>query len=243
MKKIVFDEDFLWGCATASYQVEGAIEEGGRVPSIWDTLCKRPGAILNGDDGRFAADQYHRYQEDVDLMASLGFQAYRFSIAWVRVIVDKDGTVNQEGLDYYINLCKALRSAGIKSVATLYHWDLPQYLEDEGGWANRETAYAYARYADVCYEHLGPYVDQWITLNEPWCIAYLGYRIGEHAPGLQDDEKAYRAVHHLNLAHGLAVKAYRKRGLKAQIGTTLNPSMPRPATKREEDKKAALYSR
>jgi beta-glucosidase len=243
MQKLHFDDDFLWGCATASYQVEGAIDEDGRVPSIWDTFTAQQGTIMGGDDGRFAADQYHRYKEDVALIAELGFDAYRFSIAWPRIITDRDGTVNEAGLDYYIRLCKELSSHGIKSVATLYHWDLPQYLEDRGGWDNRETAYAFEYYAKVVFEHLGPYVDMWTTLNEPFCSSYLGYRDGIHAPGYKDPKKAYNAVHHLNLAHGLAMRAYRATGLTAPIGTVLNPSMPRPATRRPEDKEAADIAR
>jgi len=243
MNTLHFDTDFLWGCATASYQVEGAIAEDGRVPSIWDTFTGKPGTIMGGDDGRFAADQYHRYKEDIALMAELGFQAYRFSIAWPRIIVDGEGTVNAAGLEYYINLCKELHRYGIKSVATLYHWDLPQYLEDQGGWANRDTASAFARYARVVFEQLGPHVDMWITLNEPYCAAYLGYLKGIHAPGIKDPEKAFRAVHHLNLAHGLAMQEYRKTKLTAPIGTVLNPSLPRPATGRREDQDAAAIAR
>lgn len=243
MQKLQFDDDFLWGCATASYQVEGAIEEDGRVLSIWDTFTRTQGAIMGGDDGRFAADQYHRYKEDVALMAELGFQAYRFSIAWPRIITDLEGSINEAGIAYYIDLSKELHRHGIKSVATLYHWDLPQYLEDRGGWDNRETAYAFEHYATVLFEHLGPYVDMWITLNEPFCSAYLGYREGIHAPGIKDPKKAYRAVHHLNLAHGLAMGAYRKTELAAPIGTVLNPSIPRPATKRPEDRRAAEIAR
>lgn len=243
MQKIEFDKDFLWGCATASYQVEGAIDEDGRQPSIWDTFCKKDGAILHGDDGSIAADQYHRYKEDVQLMSELNFQAYRFSIAWPRVLPEGRGEVNQKGLAYYINLCKELHRKGIKVVATLYHWDLPQILQDEGGWAVRSTAYAFADYAKVCFEALGPYVDQWITLNEPFCAAYLGYLYGEHAPGIKNPQKAFQAVHYLNLAHGLAVKEYKKSGLRVPIGTTLNPSLPRPASRKAEDEKAALYAR
>ena len=230
MQKIEFDKDFLWGCATASYQVEGAIDEDGRQPSIWDTFCKKDGAILHGDDGSIAADQYHRYKEDVQLMSELNFQAYRFSIAWPRVLPEGRGEVNQKGLAYYINLSKELHRKGIKVVATLYHWDLPQILQDEGGWAVRSTAYAFADYAKVCFEALGPYVDQWITLNEPFCAAYLGYLYGEHAPGIKNPQKAFQAVHYLNLAHGLAVKEYKKRGLRVPIGTTLKPSLPMPAS-------------
>jgi Beta-glucosidase/6-phospho-beta-glucosidase/beta-galactosidase len=147
MQKIEFNKDFLWGCATASYQVEGAIDEDGRKPSIWDTFCNKAGAILHGDDGRIAADQYHRYKEDVQLMSDLNFQAYRFSIAWPRIMPNGRGEVNQKGLQYYINLSKELHSKGLKVVATLYHWDLPQALQDEGGWAVRSTAYAFAEYA------------------------------------------------------------------------------------------------
>lgn len=243
MQKIEFNKDFLWGCATASYQVEGAIDEDGRKPSIWDTFCSKEGAILQGDDGRIAADQYHRYKEDVQLMSDLNFQAYRFSIAWPRIIPDGRGAVNQKGLQYYINLSKELHSKGLKVVATLYHWDLPQALQDEGGWAVRSTAYAFAAYAKVCFEELGPYVDQWITLNEPFCSAYLGYLFGEHAPGIKDPEQAIKAVHHLNLAHGLAVSEYSKLGLEAPIGTVLNPSLPRPASRKADDEKAASYAR
>lgn len=243
MNKLHFDSDFLWGCATASYQVEGAITEDGRVPSIWDTFTNKLGTIMGGDDGRFAADQYHRYKEDVALMAELGFEAYRFSIAWPRIIIDADGTVNEKGFEYYINLCKELHAHGIRSVATLYHWDLPQYLEDRGGWDNRATAYAFAHYAKTVFEHLGSHVDMWITLNEPFCTSYLGYLQGIHAPGIKDPKKAFNAVHHLNLAHGLAVQEYRKTQLTAPIGTVLNPSLPRPATKRKEDQDAAAIAR
>ena len=226
MKKLEFGPDFLWGCATASYQVEGAIAEDGRKPSIWDTFCNQMGTIKNSDSGKFAADQYHRYKEDAKMIRDLGFQAYRFSIAWPRVIPDGKGDVNQKGLDYYISLCKELKENGIKAVATLYHWDLPQALQDQGGWDNRETAYAFAAYSKVCFEALGPYIDQWITLNEPYCTSYLGYLYGVHAPGIKDPNQAFRSVHHLNLAHGLAVQEYRNLKLDAPIGITLNPSMP-----------------
>lgn len=242
MQQIHFDKDFLWGCATASYQVEGATTEGGRKPSIWDTFSQIPGKVLHGDDGSVAVDQYHRYEEDIQLMADLNFQAYRFSLAWPRIIPDGVGAVNPEGIDYYIRLSKALRAQGIEVVATLYHWDLPQVLQDKGGWERRQTAYDFQAYATACYEHLGPYVDRWITLNEPFCAAYLGYLTGEHAPGYKDFDKATKAVHHLNLAHGLAMQAYRKSGLTAPIGTTINPIMPRPASRKEKDKLASAYA-
>ena len=243
MQKLDFNQDFLWGCATASYQVEGAIEEGGRKPSIWDTFCNTQGAVKNGDSGRFAADQYHLYKEDVKLIHQLGFQAYRFSIAWPRIIPDGTGEINQQGIEYYKNLCLELKKYGIKAVATLYHWDLPQVLQDDGGWDCRKTAFAFSDYAKACFEYLGAYVDQWITLNEPLCSSYLGYLNGVHAPGIQDAKQAFRAVHHLNLAHGLAVEEYRKLGLQAPIGITLNPAMPRPASRREQDIHASELAR
>ena len=234
-----FPNDFLWGCATASYQVEGATEKDGRTPSIWDTFAKKPGAVEAGNDGSVACDQYHRYEEDVELIASLGFEAYRFSIAWPRIIPDGIGAVNPKGVDYYVRLCKALHAKGIKAVATIYHWDLPQSLQNAGGWPERRTAYAFAEYAKACFSELGPYVDQWIRLNEPWCSSYLSYLYGEHAPGHQDMNEALRSVHHLNLAHGLAMAEYKKSGLTAPIGITLNPQNQRPATRRKEDVFAA----
>ena len=243
MQKVEFNKDFLWGCATASYQVEGAVKEDGRKPSIWDTFCKKEGAVLNGDNGDDATDQYHKYKEDISLMDELGFQAYRFSIAWPRIIPDGRGEINQAGVAYYKNLCDALHEKGMKAVATLYHWDLPQTLQDEGGWTNRDTAYAFAAYAKACFEQLGSHVDMWITLNEPFCSAYLGYLYGEHAPGHTDAREAFDAVHYLNLAHGLAVKEYRKIGLDKPIGITLNPVAPRPATRKKEDHHASELAR
>ena len=239
MENLAFDEGFLWGCATASYQVEGAGTEGGRKPCIWDTFAKVPGKVFEGADGSVADDQYHRYQQDIDLMKHLGFKAYRFSIAWPRIIPNGTGEVNPEGVAYYHRLLEALQDADIKAVATLYHWDLPQSLEDAGGWAVRETACAYAAYAKACFDSFGDSVDQWITLNEPYCSAYNGYLFGVHAPGRTSVSDAAKAVHHLNLAHGLAVKAFRKSGLKGKIGITWNLNTPRPATNCEADRKAA----
>jgi beta-glucosidase len=244
MHKLDFPADFLWGAATASYQVEGAGHEGGRSECIWDTFARKPGAVYGGENGEVACDQYHRYKEDIALMAELGFKSYRFSIAWPRIIPGgDDGKVNREGVAYYKDLIKELHAKGIKATATIYHWDLPQSLEDKGGWTERHTAEAFADFAKVCFAELGDTVDQWITINEPFCAAYLGYYAGVHAPGIKDVNKAIRAVHHINLAHGLAVKAYRATGLKAPIGITWNPSTPRPATASEADKKAALVAR
>jgi beta-glucosidase len=177
-------------------------------------------------------------------MAELGFKSYRFSIAWPRIIPGgDDGKVNPEGVAYYRDLCKELHAHGIAACATIYHWDLPQSLEDKGGWTERHTAEALGEFAGVCFKEFGDVVDQWITINEPFCVAYLGYYQGVHAPGIKDIGKAIRAVHHINLAHGLAVKAYRASGLKAPIGITWNPSTPRAATARDEDKQAALIAR
>jgi beta-glucosidase len=239
VQKLVFPNDFVWGTATASYQVEGATHEGGRGESIWDTFARKPGAVYAGENGDVACDQYHRYAEDIALMAELGFKSYRFSIAWPRLIPAGTGKVNPEGIAYYRKLCEELHKHGISACATIYHWDLPQPLEDAGGWAERSIVDAFAEYAKVCFKELGDLVDQWITINEPFCVAYLGYFSGEHAPGNRDLQKALNAVHHVNLAHGVAVKAYCKTGLSAPIGISWNPDTPRPATARPADKKAS----
>ncbi|MDR1618717.1 MAG: beta-glucosidase [Treponema sp.] len=243
MQRLDFPKNFVWGTATASYQVEGAGHEGGRSECIWDVFARKPGAVYAGESGEVACDQYHRYAEDIALMAELGFTTYRFSIAWPRIIPAGTGKVNPEGVAFYRRLCEELHRHGIKACATVYHWDLPQVLEDKGGWAERSIVTAFEEYAKVCFKELGDLVDQWITINEPFCVAYLGYRFGVHAPGLKDMQKSLNAVHHVNLAHGLAVKAYRKTGLKAPIGITWNPNTPRPATASGADKKAALYAR
>ena len=243
MNRLVFPEDFEWGVATASYQVEGAVNEGGRGECIWDVFSRRPGAVYAGESGAVACDQYHRYAEDVALIKELGFGTYRFSIAWPRIIPNGTGKVNREGVDYYRRLCGELRKNGIQTCATIYHWDLPQPLEDLGGWANRSIVGAFEEYAKVCFAELGDLVDRWITINEPYCVAYLGYLHGVHAPGHRDLKKALNAVHHVNMAHGAAVKAYRAAGLGAPIGIVWNPITPRPATARPEDKKAAETAR
>jgi len=202
---LVFPEGFLFGSATASYQIEGAVDEDGRGPSIWDTFSRTPGKVLNGDTGDVASDHYHHLEEDLDLMVSLGLHAYRFSIAWSRIQPTGRGPANAAGLAFYGRLVDGLLARGIRPIATLYHWDLPQALEDEGGWTNRATAYAFADYARIMGEALGDRIDTWTTLNEPWCSAYLGYGSGAHAPGHTDGAEALAAVHHLNLAHGLAI--------------------------------------
>jgi beta-glucosidase len=243
MGRLEFPDDFVWGTATASYQVEGAGREGGRSECIWDTFARKPGGVYAGENGETACDQYHRYKEDIALMASLGFKSYRFSIAWPRVLPGGTGKVNPEGIAFYRELCQELRRYGISACATIYHWDLPQTLQDKGGWAERFIVEAFEEFAKVCFAELGDLVDQWITINEPYCIAWLGYHKGRHAPGIRDLNQALRAIHHVNLAHGLAVRAYRKTGLKAPIGITWNPSTPRPATRSEGDRRAALTAR
>jgi beta-glucosidase len=231
-----FPADFLWGSATASYQVEGAIDEDGRGQSIWDTFSATPGKILNGDTGAVAADHYHRMAQDVALMKRIGLHAYRFSLAWPRIQPTGSGAFNPSGLDFYSRLVDELGDAGINPVVTLYHWDLPQALEDAGGWPSRDTAYRFADYAAKAAEVLGDRVKIWTTLNEPWCSAYLGYAAGVHAPGRESHADALAAVHHLNLAHGLAGSAVRDVvGPDAQISITLNLHVTRAASDWPED--------
>lgn len=226
-----FPAGFVWGAATAAYQIEGAADADGRGPSIWDTFSHRPGAIRNGDTGDVAADHYHRYAEDVALMVEIGLQAYRFSVSWPRIQPDGQGPINQAGLDFYRRLTDALLEAGITPVLTLYHWDLPQALEDRGGWPVRETAERFADYAAVVYAALGDRVPVWTTMNEPWCAAFLGYCSGRHAPGRQEPEASLRAAHHLLLAHGLAIDAMRSAGERGnQFSITLNLDPVLPAT-------------
>ena len=202
-------------------------------------IRRKPGAVYAGNNGDVAADHYHRYEEDLDLMAELGVTAYRFSIAWPRVIPGGTGEVNRAGVDFYHRLLDAMRERGISAFATLYHWDLPQVLEDSGGWANRQTALAFAKYAEVCFREFGGKVEKWFTLNEPWCSAYLGYMTGTHAPGRKSTRETVDAIHHLNLAHGLAVRAFRDSGMPGEIGIVWNLSRPRPASAKPEDILAA----
>ena len=202
-----FPAGFVFGSATASYQIEGGVHEDGRGPSIWDTFSHTPGRVVNGDTGDVADDHYHRVEEDLDLMKNLGLHAYRFSIAWPRIQATGRGPANQAGLDFYSTLVDGLIARGITPVATLYHWDLPQALEDEGGWTNRATAEAFGEYARIVGEALGDRVAVWTTLNEPWCSAYLGYASGAHAPGRTEPLASLQAAHHLNLAHGLAIQS------------------------------------
>lgn len=220
---LVFPPGFTFGSATASYQVEGAAAEDGRGPSIWDTFSHTPGRVWNGDTGDVACDHYHRWESDLDLMAELGLDAYRFSLAWPRIMPTGTGEINRAGIDFYSRLVDGLLERGIRPVATLYHWDLPQPLEDAGGWPVRATADAFERYAEVVGSALGDRVHTWTTLNEPWCSAYLGYGQGGHAPGRHEPAAALAAVHHLNLAHGRAVQALRATSSgDPQYSVTLN---------------------
>ncbi|NYI03275.1 GH1 family beta-glucosidase [Allostreptomyces psammosilenae] len=204
-----FPEGFRWGVATAAFQIEGHTTADGRGQSIWDTFAATPGKVLNGDGGDPACEHYVRYREDVALIKSLGLTDYRFSIAWPRIQPTGSGPANEAGLDFYDRLVDELLGAGINPVATLYHWDLPQALEDAGGWTNRETSYRFAEYAEIMARRLGDRVRDWSTLNEPWCSAYLGYVNGHHAPGRTEPLAGLQAVHHLMLGHGLAVRAIR----------------------------------
>ncbi|MEE2040990.1 GH1 family beta-glucosidase [Nocardiopsis sp. CT-R113] len=235
----VLPPGFLFGAATAAYQIEGAADEGGRGPSIWDTYCRTPGRVARGESGDVACDHYHRYPEDVALLQELGVDAYRFSIAWPRVLPTGKGEVNPEGLAFYDRLVDAVCEAGIEPVATLYHWDLPQALEDEGGWRVRSTAEHFAEYARVVADRLGDRVRRWITLNEPHCAAFVGHAVGRHAPGTREGTPALAAAHHLLLAHGLAARELRdsaaRHGRPAEVGITLNPERLVPATDSAED--------
>jgi beta-glucosidase len=235
-----FPEGFLWGGATAAFQIEGSTTADGRSESIWDRFCATPGKVFGDHTGDPACDHYRRWRDDIALMKRLGLQAYRFSIAWPRVIPGGVGVVNQAGLDFYDRLVDGLLEAGITPYVTLYHWDLPQVLQDRGGWASRATVAAFADYADVVARRLGDRVQHWITHNEPWCVAFLGHLIGEHAPGIKDDMAAsLAAAHHVLLSHGEAAPRIRAASPGAQVGATLNFSPAYPASDSAADLAAA----
>ncbi|NED93897.1 beta-glucosidase [Phytoactinopolyspora alkaliphila] len=225
-----FPPGFRWGAATAAYQIEGAVHEHSRGASIWDTFSHTPGSIADGTTADVACDHYHRYRDDVRLMSDLGLAAYRFSVAWPRVQPDGRGPANQAGLDFYRRLIDELLDHGIEPWLTLYHWDLPQALEDAGGWPERDTAARFADYALLVHQAVGDRVRHWTTLNEPWCSAFLGYGSGEHAPGRRDGRSAVRAAHHLMLGHGLAADAlWTAAQTGTQVGVTLNLYAVSPA--------------
>jgi beta-glucosidase len=233
-----FPAGFWWGAATAAYQIEGAVTEDGRIPSIWDTFSATPGKVTDGDTGATATDHFHRYVADVAIMAELGLAAYRFSIGWPRVRT-AGGGVNPAGLAFYDRLVDEILGAGVKPVATLYHWDLPQELEDAGGWTNRDTAEHFADYAQAVAECLGDRISMWNTLNEPWCSAFLGYGSGAHAPGHTDHAAALAAAHHLLLAHGRAVPRLRAAAPGVPVSIALNAGVARPVSPDPADVDAA----
>lgn len=236
-----FPAGFLWGSATSSFQIEGAWAEDGKGESIWDRFTHTPGHIDDNSNGDVACDHYHRWEDDVALMQSLGLQSYRFSVAWPRILPDGVGRVNQKGLDFYSRLVDRLLEAGILPFATLYHWDLPQALQDAGGWPARATAAAFVEYADVVSRHLGDRVKHWITHNEPWCISLLSHQIGEHAPGWHDGGAALAAAHHVLLSHGWAVPVIRRNSAGGQVGITLNFTMVETAGETAADRTAARW--
>ncbi|MFD6971398.1 GH1 family beta-glucosidase [Streptomyces sp. NPDC059949] len=234
-----FPEGFVFGAATAAYQIEGAAAEDGRGPSVWDTYSRLPGNTAHGHTGDIACDHYHRYAEDVRILKELGVDSYRFSIAWPRIQPQGSGPVNPAGLDFYDRLVDELLAAGIEPAATLYHWDLPQALEDRGGWRVRESAELFGEYAGIMARRLGDRVPRWITLNEPWCSAFLGYSVGRHAPGAREGTPALAAAHHLLVGHGHAVSALRAEGVR-EVGITLNPDWNVAATGSDADRAAVV---
>ncbi|OUS25924.1 beta-glucosidase [Thalassotalea sp. 42_200_T64] len=232
-------KNFLYGVATASFQIEGGINS--RLPCIWDTFCAKEGTISDKSDGSFACDHYNLWQQDIELIHSLGVDAYRLSISWPRVM-NQDGSANQVGLDFYINLLDGLNAKGIKTFVTLYHWDLPQHLEDNGGWLNRDTAYKFAEYAMLVTKALGSRVHSYATFNEPFCSAYLGYEAGIHAPGLVGKANGRKAAHHILLAHGLAMDVLNKYSPDSMNGIVLNFTPAYPATNSREDLAATKFA-
>ena len=226
-----FPPDFVWGAATASYQIEGATNEDGRSESVWDRFAATPGKVRNGDSGAVACDFYHRYRDDIALMGELGLDAFRFSVAWPRVIPDGRGAVNDAGLDFYDRLVDELLGNGIVPYVTLFHWDTPQVLEDAGGWPVRDTVDAFTEYVEAVAGRLGDRVAHWITHNEPWVVSWVGHGWGHHAPGRVSDADALATAHHLLLSHGRAVEVLRRESPNSQVGITLNLDNPYAATR------------
>jgi beta-glucosidase len=233
-----FDKNFIFGVATSSYQIEGAFDEDGRTPSIWDTFSKTEGKVINMDNGDVACDHYHLYKEDVAIIKELGVDSYRLSIAWPRIFPEC-GKYNPKGMEFYKNLLSELKQNGIRTAVTLYHWDLPQWAQDMGGWEVRECADLFLEYAKKCFTELDDLVDMWITHNEPWCASILSNALGAHAPGKKDISAALKAAHHILLSHGMAVKLYHKLGFEKPIGITLNFTPAYPASKSFADILAA----
>jgi beta-glucosidase len=231
--------NFVWGAATAAFQIEGATTADGRGESIWDRFAAVDGNVAHGDTGEPACEHYYRWRDDLDLMRSLGIEGYRFSISWPRIQPDGRGAANQRGVDFYRSLVEGLLERGIRPLATLYHWDLPQALQDGGGWASRDVVDRFAEYADIVFDALGDLVPAWITHNEPWVTSILGYAFGTKAPGVRDWPTALSAAHHSLLAHGTAVEAFRGAGREGQIGITLDLTVAIPATDSDADREAA----
>jgi beta-glucosidase len=242
MGQFEFPDGFIWGTATSSYQIEGAWDEDGKGESIWDRFSHTPGHVIDHSTGDVAADHYHRWPEDVDLMKDLGLPAYRFSVSWPRILPEGQGQVNQAGLDHYSRFIDKLLEFDIEPYLTLYHWELPQALDDKGGWTVRPTADAFAAYADILSRHLGDRVKYWITHNEPWCTAFLSYELGIHAPGWKNWPAAIKASHYTLLSHGMALQAIRANSPSAEVGIALNHEFAEPASASEADyHKARLY--
>jgi beta-glucosidase len=237
-----FPSDFVWGAATASYQVEGAVTEDGRGESIWDRFSATPGNVSNGDTGAVACDTYHRYTEDIRLMRALGISAFRLSVSWPRILPEGRGRVNQAGLDFYDRLVDELLANGLDPYVTLYHWDLPQVLEDQGGWPARDTVEAFTEYTDVVVTKLGDRVRHWITQNEPWVVSWLGYGLGMHAPGRKTERDALAAGHHVLLAHGRAAEVIRREAPASEVGISIDLVPTYPFSDAEADIEAARYS-
>jgi beta-glucosidase len=235
MTIIQFPKDMKWGTATASYQIEGAAFEDGRGLSIWDTFSHTPGKVVNGDNGDVACDSYHRYEEDITIMKELGIDTYRFSVSWPRIFPNGTGDINPKGLEFYHKFVDKLIENGIEPMCTLYHWDLPQALQDKGGWENRETIDAFVQYAQTMFKEFRGKIKSWITLNEPWCISFLSNHLGAHAPGNLDLQLAADISHHLLLAHGRAVKRFRELEVEGQIGFAPNTTWLDPYSTKQED--------
>ncbi len=234
-----FPTDFVWGAATAAFQIEGATAADGRGESIWDRFASTPGKVENGDTGDPACEHYYRWREDLDLIQSLGLRGYRFSISWPRIQANGRGPANQKGIDFYRRLVEGLLERGIAPLATLYHWDLPQALEDEGGWASRDVVERFAEYAELVFTGLDDLVEDWTTHNEPYVTSFLGYAFGKKAPGVTDWPQALRASHHALLSHGVVARNYRERGGRGRIGISLDLTVARPGRDSDDDRAAA----
>lgn len=239
MSEYIFPEDFVWGAATASYQIEGAYDQGGKGESIWDRFTHQENNIKNGDTGDIACDHYHKYEQDIKLMKKIGLDSYRFSISWPRIFPQGRGKINQKGLDFYKGLIEQLLKNDIRPLPTLYHWDLPQTLQDKGGWENRDTVKYFHEYALRIIEEFDGLIDRWITHNEPWVVSFLGYAFGIHAPGKEDFQSALQVLHHLLLSHGMVVRTFQQEDLEGEIGISLSLSDIQPASDKKKDLAAA----